>query len=831
MTPPSSMRRFGRLLMFLATFALTLPGCGGGGLSDGTSGEFGVNEGSYSEQDFDYADPNPVGFHPFGRDEHAVLENEEIAVYVPGAQGWVLDGADHGHEPMATLGDPALRLFDAKAGNLDADAAKEWIAVGIDDAHRIHIRAHELQGARALPVDAITLGDATYLNVGLSLGDVDGDKRDEILVSAVHGSISGRTKTPAGGWVRIYDDANGAFRLLRHMPVELAPLHDVRVAAGDLDGDELAEIVVLERHDVTVQARMLDDARAGYALLERKANTGRNAFLPFRVDEDRPNNYYWYHDMDVVIGDFDGDDRGELAFAVVYDSGSPSIMIDCYEDAGAGFAFMNQRLSAGVSGGSDFDPYAVNRRWQLLVGDMDGTGNDELIVPVTYWTHDPDWRVALNHFPFGSDRDRWERSSGLVARGLNQHHTSRTVIVQDELEPGDKAVVAVLDNVRGGIRFYRYGHMENVESEGSGTGPRPLRPIRARYSPTYLGSWEQPVDIRNAYSQRVTPILAGGDFDADSMVLRYVEKIQHLADPMPIVVMAAPPTKADTSQSLGSEVSYARSQGVSRTHTVTSGTTISAEVGVEADFFDKLVGGGVKKTYEESIEEAHGTTQQVVQTIAYSGGPEDDHIIFQGILYLSYVYEITAAPETELVGTKMSFDVPVASRVYKWTLSYFNEAAPEGARIDRAQVLGHTVGDPASYPREDDARMRVANLGGWSSKRATVGQGTRSNSVTIDVTESNTTERSQTITNGVSGEVNIGPFTGGGSMGTSEGWVYSIETSHGTQFRGVVGDISDSGEYAEWSYDFGLVAHPYRSTGGPAFQVIQFWTNPLGLRY
>lgn len=115
----------------------------------------------------------------------------------------------------------------------------------------------------------------------------------------------------------------------------------------------------------------------------------------------------------------------------------------------------------------------------------------------------------------------------------------------------------------------------------------------------------------------------------------------------------------------------------------------------------------------------------------------------------------------------------------------------------------------------------------------TVGQGSRSNVSSVEVTSGNSTATSRTVGTGVAGELQIGPLVGGSSYSASTTHAYSIETEESTVFEGEVGDIESEADYDNWYYAYGVTLHQHRgdSTDKRGFQILHFYTIPLGLNY
>ena len=90
------------------------------------------------------------------------------------------------------------------------------------------------------------------------------------------------------------------------------------VAAGDVDGDGLEEVVAIYMDDLDLTLKLIDDAQNAYA----------ETLVRLGVEQD-------VRELAVVTGDFDGDGRAELAIAVCR---SDTVDIVFFEDAAGNFA-------------------------------------------------------------------------------------------------------------------------------------------------------------------------------------------------------------------------------------------------------------------------------------------------------------------------------------------------------------------------------------------------------------------------------------------------------------------------------------------------------------
>lgn len=233
-------------------------------------------------------------------------------------------------------------------GDIDGDGRNEivvglgaggWASVSLLDDQQhgfapIKIgsgRARKKSVVRTLP-DADLLG-LDYLDAGEAkpvVADVDGDGFDEIIVGR---SAGGR------GTISIIDDARHDYRVLEHPALDRGMLEVVRdtayreadgatsVAAADVDGDGIAEIVVGTGPKQGARIYVLDDANAGFALLE---SGGRSA------DFDHPGYDVAQGPLVPSLADIDEDGLPELVIG--FGAGGGEGAVQLLDDLLTGFA-------------------------------------------------------------------------------------------------------------------------------------------------------------------------------------------------------------------------------------------------------------------------------------------------------------------------------------------------------------------------------------------------------------------------------------------------------------------------------------------------------------
>lgn len=174
------------------------------------------------------------------------------------------------------------------------------------------------------------------------LRDLDRDQVAEIIVGSGFGQ---------GPSVGIFD---GDGSLVRRLAVyDPGMRQGVNVAAGDIDGDGLAEIIVGTRQGAVAHVLVLDD--------QGRMKSIAGGFFPFGRE--------FRGGVSVAVGDVDGDGTDEIITAAG-PGGEPRVMIwkKPFSSPTADFLAFDENMTMGVN---------------IAVGDVDGDGRDEILVALT----------------------------------------------------------------------------------------------------------------------------------------------------------------------------------------------------------------------------------------------------------------------------------------------------------------------------------------------------------------------------------------------------------------------------------------------------------------
>lgn len=279
-----------------------------------------------------------------GRDEIAISRRATT-----GARVLVLDDAMAGFVPLWSFGEGwgvASWVTALAFGNIDDDPAEE---LAFTRMAAVNERVWVVDDAAAGFAFLARFGEdwpATVSAVGVALGDIDGDGRDEIGVI---------TDTSASDRVHVFDDAAAGF----------APLWDgdetwgaasvaTSIAFGDVDGDGFDELAVTRKHDINARLFLYDDAAP---------STAQGFGLLWQYGEGwGPGSYA----TGVAFGNVDGDPAEEIGLTRQATLNERAYVFD---DAAAGFATLQ---TFGESWAANAWPTAI------AFGDVDSDGRDEV---------------------------------------------------------------------------------------------------------------------------------------------------------------------------------------------------------------------------------------------------------------------------------------------------------------------------------------------------------------------------------------------------------------------------------------------------------------------
>lgn len=806
----------------------------GGALSDGgprdsgvvgvDAGELPENVGSYHVSDFNWTDARDETFQPLTRRSFRVIRSDELAVFVPDVTadnaGFAIDDRFEGESDFATLAAPASpgHIYDVARGDIDEDGGDEALVVRINAGVATVNRFDHVDGAVVeSALHDVPGTQTTYAK--LATGDLDGDLRDEVVVATLDqsGALS----------VEVLDD------LVAGGSLDAFTLDDTRtfaITTGDFNGDGHDELVVLRQRSGggATSAHFYEWTDGGLAevvVLDQEE-------LPLNASGDGILR------VQVTAGDLDGDLRDEVIFGVVQyiqGGGVTEVRVFAHDDREAGWAHLEE-LSMGLS----TDIFHLDHRigWHVATADTNGDQRAEVVSLI--YDDDPSSgsqrRYYLTHFSFSNsalgDEQLIDDAYRYIVTQDNTVHSETgawLTVLDDGREGKDTLAISVLDaqlSVDENTPSARTLELYRYTADYSGTSWSLAAHAPERFPITTLP--EEQEDWLN-------PAILGLDLEADSLKLQYTnEKWLSLPEPLIVVAMAAPPVQLDISQNYtSSSTAYGHevSSGTSQAEEI--GTTVGATVSFESPSFADVFSVKASATIERELTTTQASTSLETYGTSFTGSALHDYVIFQGTLYTSYRYRVVAAADPALIGTHMTIDEPISTKLYKWTVDYFHEAIPNADLHIGPDLFLHQPGDVASYGDAARRDTLIATHGGWrSSTPTTVGQGQGSNRTSISLSDEVTDTASRTLTKSVSAGGAVAGVGFEGSAALSEGKEWSISVGEQVSYEGTVGDIQSAEDYQQRSYSFGLFVYNFvDDEQRRAFQVLDYWVEALGPGY
>lgn len=301
----------------------------------------------------------------------------------------------------------------------------------------------------------------------------------------------------------------------------------------------------------------------------------------------------------------------------------------------------------------------------------------------------------------------------------------------------------------------------------------------------------------------VGPILAVGDFDADSIRVRSTgNAYRHISAPRINSVVAAPPTwlREGVTQDSSSATTFGITESGSTSHggILTYGGSVSIGIGVSLYKLLELYGA-----VTASFGVTHSWTFENSVTVgrAITAGAAADLVSYSRVIYVSHEYEVVSHPDPEVLGELMRVDVPGPVVEATTSLVRFRADYPEDAeRMIPPSLFTHTVGQPDTYgvPRSCTHETLQGRMGTGvvsavyeSPSLTDVGDApSGSRSVSVDVETQ--TEQGVDAVFEVGGVIG-GALVVGGSITAYVGGGYSYRTTigSGASYTGTVGVITE----------------------------------------
>ncbi|QDV10062.1 hypothetical protein Poly30_56240 [Planctomycetes bacterium Poly30] len=775
----------------------------------------------------------PSGSSVFGEAETNLLDRTELALFLSspdgvsqGGSAWIQDDPAAGDAVWPgffSSGSFGLNVIDAKRANLDDDSEDEMVLLSASaDTLRVYsvdVDPATQTGSFQLLHELGPAATNDTLVGSLVVADFDGDKRDEIAVFRTLGPPLGMDQS-SDFWV--FDDpTENGVQLLRVSIASPDLFGDHRSLSGlaaDLDADGRSELVVVrdgndffDRDFVGLSVFTWSDSTDQ---LQRRTFPQLVYLAPFTIL--RP-----FLHTKACAGQFDSDPEDEI---VLMSADPASIGYLAFNFTQLSFdpgtAQFHQVATSRFSGACEATPVPFHA-FDVCAVDRFGDGRD--------------W-IASVRKPLGGNASvrciRFDEGTGSWSSDLI---SDATPLARDAvcLETGDSDANGAEELYVG----YSWGAGTSKSSyvEVLGAGVTPTRRVTG-----LGGSVTAPTD---EYTRPL--VLVPGEFDGDGLRVRFDRASIKISNPVPLVVIAAVPSKAGIEQNyIGCSSTYASGAGTGMETAYSTGTTITAKAGVDFEDFTGTFGASVKATMEREARTTQSLSSEQRFVTGFTNGSDDDAIVFASNLYLVHEYTIMDAPDPNVIGTQFTIDAPQDVRISKWAVSFYNANVAPEYRIG-SDVLPHTVGRPETYRNAAEVANLTSSFVSWRTPTvitAPLGTGGQICTSISLVSELATTEQT-TMALGAESSYKAWGATVEGSISASSSSAYTVSTNLTTDYTGCVGDIS-AADYVAWAYDTGMYVYqagrlangsnqPTGSWLPGAFPltVVNFWTEAWGSGY
>lgn len=716
---------------------------------------------------------------------------------------WATDESRHDHYQ-----DVGTTLRAVAAGDIDSDGLEEMVVVFVEDSTssptlRIMV-VEDLEDSYTSSAEDTFADGSGVLDLEVIAGDFDGDGGAQVAVAV---------SSADGAELLFLQESSGSFTVDASLTKEYAPSDPdgfvtLELAAGNLDYDNPEELVVVANEfidpnfgDIGGLATFFvyDDSGSGFGLLENGPVQGQDGGVHSAVV------------ADADLGDVDGDGLDEVVLA-----GLTRFNMQCAD----GYPYLVAVLEDGQN---SFTPVAAHlsdspfpnnpcyNPWRFRFVhanalDLDGDGVDE---------------IQANQLIF---------EDLATVSNLVQIHTIPSTAFLDaggdagayfnsmtfEIESGD----VTGDGRQDLITHSQY--QENIRVFG--------KVSIATVGDQGFAQLSQ-VNYQLFYNGQETPraLLVPVNVDLDSPVLEYSDASYTLVftEPVLVATLASAPCSDGMGQNVGScQTSFGRAESQTVSTEVTVSATASVYVGLAAKTNVPFVGDfgyDFKASVGSAASRSSGSSYTVTKSEVFTTGSLEDSVVFTSIPYDTYTYRILSHPDPELLGGTVTVALPREPLLLKVEREFYNEHITDSSTEIGSNVFDHAVGDVSTYPSASRKNELLNRFGGLENGPQSVGQGTGSTGLELDVSDEVSEGKSLAIDYEISVDVTVGPALAGYTVGSGRESSVQITSGESTTYSVTVGDI-DAANFTANQYSYGIFTY-VQEVEGQEFEVINFWVE------
>ena len=307
------------------------------------------------------------------------------------------------------------------------------------------------------------------------------------------------------------------------------------------------------------------------------------------------------------------------------------------------------------------------------------------------------------------------------------------------------------------------------------------------------------------------------------------------SEPRIHALIAAPPTYTYGENEISPDYDFVTQWGYSRSNSMqtTSSSSISSSiiVGFEAEINAPITGtklGGVDFTIKMQNECTNSTSHS--NTVTYSQlyeARDDDRVVLQTTPYDTYTYEVVESENVDEIGNELILSVPMETMTVGLALTDYDRLMADAKNVPNLhEVFSHTIGDPFSYPKNNtqikcnvpDAQILWGN-GKWDSWVTTGTGGSVIREIALD--ESSATSAAFTFS--MESELVVSSL--GVKAGAGFGYSNTNETTHeessGFTVSACVPGLASGDNSGRKFFDWNLCWYKY-TLNGQTFPVVNY---------